>query len=135
MSTRDQRHASTPRADSSRARVGLCYPGRVCAHLLFNVGAVFWLLAMAVYSQNSMSSPFGICFDFPPLLYLSPQVALLSPFVQREVLRFGHGVSETKPIVLPKQARGAEGPGGVHSGKVFFVFFVVVVFPIKNKQK
>lgn len=31
------------------------------------------------------------------------QVALLSPFVQREVLRGGHGVSEDDPVVLPKQ--------------------------------
>ncbi len=33
------------------------------------------------------------------------QVALLSPFVQREVLRSGHGVSESDPVILPKQVR------------------------------
>jgi hypothetical protein len=31
------------------------------------------------------------------------QVALLSPFVQREVLRHGRGLSRSKPIPLPKQ--------------------------------
>jgi hypothetical protein len=35
------------------------------------------------------------------------QVALLSPFVQREVLRSGHGVSEDDPVVLPKQVCAA----------------------------
>lgn len=33
----------------------------------------------------------------------SLQVALLSPYVQREVLRSGHGVSEEDPVILPKQ--------------------------------
>lgn len=31
------------------------------------------------------------------------EVALLSPYVQREVLRSGHGVSEEHPVILPKQ--------------------------------
>ena len=35
------------------------------------------------------------------------QVALLSPFVQREVLRSGHGVSGDDPVVLPKQVCAA----------------------------
>ena len=35
------------------------------------------------------------------------QVALLSPFVQREVLRSGHGVSEDDQVVLPKQVYAA----------------------------
>ena len=31
------------------------------------------------------------------------QVALLSPFIQREVLRCGHGFAADNPVVLPKQ--------------------------------
>ncbi len=31
------------------------------------------------------------------------QVALLSPFIQREVLRCGHGLAQADPVVLPKQ--------------------------------
>ena len=31
------------------------------------------------------------------------EVALLSPLIQREVLRFGHGESQDDPVVLPKQ--------------------------------
>lgn len=31
------------------------------------------------------------------------EVALLSPLVQREVMRFGHGASRESPVVLPKQ--------------------------------
>lgn len=31
------------------------------------------------------------------------QVALLSPYIQREVLRCGHGFNEENPVILPKQ--------------------------------
>ncbi|KAL0053416.1 hypothetical protein WJX82_005424 [Trebouxia sp. C0006] len=31
------------------------------------------------------------------------EVALLSPFIQREVLRCGHGLAQADPVVLPKQ--------------------------------
>ena len=31
------------------------------------------------------------------------QVALLSPFIHREVLRCGHGLAQADPVVLPKQ--------------------------------
>ena len=37
------------------------------------------------------------------ILGVFPQVALLSPFIQREVLRAGRGVSQSEPVVLPKQ--------------------------------
>lgn len=30
-------------------------------------------------------------------------MALLSPFIQREVLRCGHGLAQADPVVLPKQ--------------------------------
>ena len=33
------------------------------------------------------------------------QVALLSPYVQREVLQQGNGVSQDKPIILPNKVR------------------------------
>ena len=33
------------------------------------------------------------------------QVALLSPYVQREVLQQGNGVSHDKPIILPNKVR------------------------------
>lgn len=35
------------------------------------------------------------------------QVALLSPYIQRSVLRAGHGVSRTAPVVLPKQVHSS----------------------------
>ena len=35
------------------------------------------------------------------------QVALLSPYIQRSVLRAGHGVSKAAPVVLPKQVHSS----------------------------
>lgn len=50
------------------------------------------------------------CSDLEPKAQLNHvQVALLSPFVQREVLRSGHGVSESDPVVLPRQVQQHTG--------------------------
>ncbi len=35
--------------------------------------------------------------------YCGMQVALLSPYVQREVLQQGNGVSQDRPIILPNK--------------------------------
>lgn len=57
-------------------------------------------VGIATAKQNS--------WQHPPLLQsqavcASMQVALLSPFIQREVLRSGKGLSQADPVVLPKQ--------------------------------
>ena len=39
----------------------------------------------------------------PQAISATVQVALLSPFLQREVLRSGRGLSQADPVILPKQ--------------------------------
>lgn len=56
---------------------------------------------------HAQTSCLHIVIQISPPNDASVQVALLSPFVQREVLRSGHGVSEDDPVVLPKQVCAA----------------------------
>lgn len=48
------------------------------------------------------------CTGLSGQLVVCLQVALLSPYIQREVLRCGHGFAEDNPVVLPKQVTPVE---------------------------